>query len=179
MLTTPILGIPYAEDEDAMLEYPDGVDLPRANLLEALLAPPFVLLETSTTNTNQNITSATYAPLPNTWSNGATLSFTLTRPALVLATVDARLNGQDMASAAELRAALHVDGVVTATGNNLWLKQWGTANLTTNERQGTALPVALAAGSHNVTLLAMRTGTATYTYINYAVMRVVFIAHTA
>lgn len=39
MPTTPRHGIPYAEDDDLLIEYPAVVDAPRALLLDTIITP--------------------------------------------------------------------------------------------------------------------------------------------
>lgn len=179
MRLTTNFGLPVAEMADARRDYPVTVDAPRSDAIDDLLAPPFTVLATSTTNTNQNVTATTYAALPNTWDNGATLNVTLTRPAIVLASAAARLNVQNLAVSGNFYTALHMDGLpVTPNSDALLVKQWGPSPLTAYIHDSTTIPIVLAAGSHALTLLAMRTGTADYSYVNYATVRLTFVAYT-
>lgn len=140
-------------------------------------AAPFSILETTTTNTGQNITATTWTALPNTWSNGATLNFTtVTYPALIRIDLQTWFT-LTTAVGTSMRVGIVLDAVAPTTTQTCYLLAHTTSNI--SSQMCSSLTAQVAAGAHTVTLQGYRSATATVSAANYTTLTVTFLRYIA
>jgi len=147
-------------------------------------AAAFNVLETMTTNTSIAIAAADWgARLPNKWSNGSPLSFTLDRPALIRFEYGGwlKVSGATVGDAIWFGCAVDGDTPDVSREPNTHAKVVYVALQTPNIDQqfGNSKTLELPAGSHTAEIQAYKTPRATGKwYLNYAALTASFLRYT-
>lgn len=145
-------------------------------------ASPFEFIVTNTNNVSQSITSTTYAPLPNTWTNGQRVTFTLAYPGIVRFDLQTflKLTGP---SGVTVRAGISVNGAVPdetpagtgRLGTICYLACNVTGNPVHYQHFASTKTYTLATGSHSIEVVGMIEGAPTEAYADYASLTATFL----